>query len=226
VTSDQELSPDAQDEPGYPKRLVVWAGRLKAWLQMLIGVYALGWLAWAFLLSHHTRSCVPINNSNHNQFCYAIPPQALTFHVMADALASATVIQLAYTLFTPGPDEALDPVLLAIATALLFQLGQVDSFHWQDGLTLLLYGVTLGGLFVVRVFIAPDEDKPPKLWWWTQQSVRHHPRPEAHHAGTTDQARTNDPRTNETADPDLQRIPPAPSPSANLPSSREPVSVT
>jgi hypothetical protein len=146
VTLDQESRPETEDEdePGYPKWLVDWAGKVKAWLQMLVGLYALGWLAWAFLLSHHTRSCVPIT-SKHNQFCYAIPPQALTFHVIADALASATVIQLAYTLFTPGPDEALDPVLLAIATALLFQLGQVNTFQWRDGLTLLLYGATLGG---------------------------------------------------------------------------------
>ena len=171
MTSDQDQSSQNEEEPGYPQRLVDNAGRVKAWLQMLIGVYALGWLAWAFLLSHHTRSCVPIT-SNSNQFCYAIPPQALTFHVIADALAAATVVQLAYTLFTPGPDEALDPVLLAIATALLFQLGKVDSFRWQDGLAVLLYGVALGGLFVVRVFIAPDEDRPPKLWWWTQPPAR------------------------------------------------------
>jgi hypothetical protein len=77
---------------------------------------------------------------------------------------------LAFTLFTPGPDEALDPVLLAIAAALLFQLGKVDQFHWQDGLAVLLYGAALAALFMVSVFIAPDEDRPPKLWWWLPRS--------------------------------------------------------
>lgn len=110
--------------------------------------------------------------SKSNQFCYAIPPQALAFHVIADALAATTVVQLAYTLFTPGPDEALDPVLLAIATALLFQFGKVDSFRWQDGLAVLLCGVALSALFVVRVFVAPDKDSPPNLWWWTQRPAR------------------------------------------------------
>jgi hypothetical protein len=33
--------------------------------------------------------------------------------------------------------------------------------------------MALGALFVVRVFIAPDEDRPPKLWWWLQR----HPPP-------------------------------------------------
>jgi hypothetical protein len=51
------------------------------------------------------------------------------FQIIVDALAAATVIQLAFTLFTLGPDEALDPVLLAIASALLLQLGNVDHFR-------------------------------------------------------------------------------------------------
>lgn len=46
-------------EPGYPQRLVDTAARVKAGLQMLIGVYAVGWLVWAFLLSHRVGNCVP-----------------------------------------------------------------------------------------------------------------------------------------------------------------------
>jgi hypothetical protein len=92
-----------------------------------------------------------------------IPPAIIVFWIIADALAAATVIQLAFTLFTPGPDEALHPVLLAIATALLFQLGNA-TLQWQDGLAVLFYGTALGALFVVRVFVAPDEGSPPRLW--------------------------------------------------------------
>ena len=136
---------------------------------MMIGVYAIGWLVWAFLLSHRIGSCVPPAAGAQEQFCYLLPPAKVAFQVIADALAAATVVQLAYTLFTPGPDEALDPVLLAIATTMLYQLGTVTSFHWQDGLAVLLYGATLAGLFVIRVFIAPDEEKPPRLWWWKHQ---------------------------------------------------------
>jgi hypothetical protein len=140
---------------------------------MLIGVYAVGWLVWAFLLSHRIGNCVPATGKE--QFCYLIPPTTLVFQVIADALAAATVVQLAFTLFTPGPDEALDPVLLAIASALLLQLGNVTQFHWQDGLAVLLYGTALGSLFIVRVFIAPDEDRPPRLWWWPQRHPATHP---------------------------------------------------
>jgi hypothetical protein len=166
-TDNGRMSP--RNEPGYPPRLINIATRTKAVLQMLIAAYAVGWLVWSFLLSNHIRDCVAPDSQvtgARQQFCYFIPPANVAFQIIASALAAATVIELAFTLFTPGPDEALDPVLLAIASALLFQLGKVDTLRWQDGMTVLLYGVALGGLFVVRVFIAPDEDRPPKLWWW------------------------------------------------------------
>jgi hypothetical protein len=136
---------------------------------MVIAAYAVGWLAWSFFLSNRIHNCVvasPATVGAHEQFCYLIPPATVAFQIIASALAAATVIELAFTLFTPGPDEALDPVLLAIAAALLFQLGKVEQFHWQDGVAVVLYGAALAALFVVRVFIAPDEDRPPKLWWW------------------------------------------------------------
>jgi hypothetical protein len=163
-------------EPGYPARLIVIATWAKAVLQMLVAAYAVGWLTWSFFLTNRIHNCVASNpqaTGAHEQFCYLIPPANVAFQIIASALAAATVIELAFTLFTPGPDEALDPVLLAIASALLFQLGKVDQFHWQDGLAVVLYGMALGALFVVRVFIAPDEDRPPKLWWWLQR----HPPP-------------------------------------------------
>jgi hypothetical protein len=124
-----------EHEPGYPMGLVEMAGRAKATLQMLVGAYALGWLVWAFLLSPHMHNCAAISQhqaATGPQFCYYIPPARVAFQIIADALGAATVIQLVYTLFTPGPDEALDPVLLAIATALLFQRGSAESFRWQE----------------------------------------------------------------------------------------------
>ena len=110
-------------EPGYPLRLIKIATVTKAVLQMLIAAYAVGWLVWSFFLSNRIRDCVTPQSGitgSHQQFCYFIPPANVAFQIIASALAAATVIELAYTLFTPGPDEALDPVLLAIASALLF----------------------------------------------------------------------------------------------------------
>lgn len=161
-------------EPGYPEPLVTNAKRVKAVLQMAVGLYAIYWLVRAFLFTRGVHTCVATEAhpvSTTPKFCYMIPPAIVVFQIIADALAAATVIQLAFTLFTPGPDEALDPVLLAIATVLLFQLGNA-TLRWQDGLAVLFYATALGSLFVVRVFVAPDEDSPPRLWWWTQRRPR------------------------------------------------------
>jgi hypothetical protein len=164
---------DQVDENGgYPVTITKVAGQIKAALQMAIGVYALGWLAWSFYLSHRFHNCVPPPTHRiQEQFCYLIPPSDVAFRVVADALAAATVVQLAYTLFTPGPDEALDPVMLALATALLLELGQVSKFKWQDGMAIILYAAGLGVLFLVRVFLAPDKGDPPE-WWWRRRSRR------------------------------------------------------
>jgi hypothetical protein len=170
---------DSPDKYAYPDTLVRWARRIKAWLQMAIGVYAVGWLLWSFLLSPHLQNCAaPVmlvsGSRAHSpgQVCYLIPPAVVAFQIVADALAASTVIELAFTLFTPGPDEALDPVLLALAAAILFQLGKVDHFTWQAGVAIILYAVALATLFAVRVFLAPDEDRPPTLWWWTKRIPR------------------------------------------------------
>jgi hypothetical protein len=78
------------------------------------------------------------------------------------ALAGAAVIELAYTLYTDGPDEALNPVMLGVAAALLIQLGRVEKFDiWQAGAA-LLYVTALGGLFAIRKWLADDE--PNDSW--------------------------------------------------------------
>src|SRR5262249_27662453 len=133
------LSSGGRNEVGYPSSLQDVARRVKATLQMVIGLYAVGWLAWSFYLSPRAGNCVAAAGTAGVSFCYSIPPSAVVFKVVADALAAATVVQLAFALFTPGPDEALDPVLLALAATLLIGLGNVTTFSWKDGGAAVLY---------------------------------------------------------------------------------------
>ncbi len=172
---------NADGDLAYPGSVENVATRIKAVLQMAIGIYAVGWLGWTFLLSSRIHNCAAIQGVNakpSQSVCYLIPPAVIVFKLIADALAASTVIELAFTLFTPGPDEALDPVLLAVAAALLFQLGKTDGFKWQEGAAIAFYSVSLGILFVVRVFLASGERDDPKLWWWVNPrlSKRHRPR--------------------------------------------------
>jgi hypothetical protein len=155
------------DQIAYPRPVQEMAKRIKAFLQMAVGIYALGWLGWTFILTNRVGNCVSpsAQSSASHQICYLIPPSVIVFKLIADALAASTVIELTYTLFTPGPDEALDPVLLAVAAALLFQLGETDGFKWQDGAAIIFYSISLAVLFTVRVFLASGEEDDPKLWW-------------------------------------------------------------
>jgi hypothetical protein len=78
------------------------------------------------------------------------PDDAVIFHIVAGGLAVVAAIELAYTLFTPGPDEVIDPLLLGLSSALLFQISKMKSFDWSSGLAAVLFVAAIGGLFAIR----------------------------------------------------------------------------
>jgi hypothetical protein len=77
------------------------------------------------------------------------------------------VVELAYTLFTDGPDEALDPLMLGVSAALLIQLGGLTlEVPFQQAAGLLVLGVLLAVLFATRLMLAERHDsKSPRIWW-------------------------------------------------------------
>lgn len=58
--------------------------------------------------------------------------QEQIFGIIGLALVVAAAVELAYTLFTDGPDEALDPLMLGLSAALLLQLGSADALDWRQ----------------------------------------------------------------------------------------------
>jgi hypothetical protein len=114
---------------------------IKAVIQMAIGVVAVavilievrhGWL-------HHQKA---VQLGTH------------VLDAVGLALIIAAAVELAYTLFTHGPDEALDPLMLGLSATLLLQLGTIHSLNWHDGLAILLYVSALSGLFATRKHFA------------------------------------------------------------------------
>jgi hypothetical protein len=90
--------------------------------------------------------------------------QSLAF--IGAALAAATVVELAYTLFTDGPDEVLDPLMLGISAFLIIELGKSHTqIVWGTGLGLLLSAITLGILFAIRQRFIEDTKPMPPFWW-------------------------------------------------------------
>lgn len=88
-------------------------------------------------------------------------------------LAASAVIELAYTLSTPGPDEVLDPLMLGLASSMLLVVGGIDtrSLTLAKATALLVLGVLLALLFAVRLLLAEvheaEGDRETKVVWWS-----------------------------------------------------------
>jgi len=88
----------------------------------------------------------------------------ITLQDIGFALALAAAVELAYTLYTHGPDEALDPLMLGLSAALLLQLGEANSLKWAEGLAMLLYACALAVLFAERRRLADQEEEGEEDW--------------------------------------------------------------
>jgi hypothetical protein len=128
------------------------ANIIKARLQMTIGVVAVTYIVGRFLWQ--TISLWTDNN--------ALDIQSEILNAIGVALALAAAIELAYTLFTPGPDEALYPLMLGLSAALLLQLGRAEGLDYRQAIAAVLYVGSLGILFTVRKFLSHEHE--PAGW--------------------------------------------------------------
>jgi|ERR1700683_2189498 len=143
-------APERTRLPDVYARAKPYAAILKASLQMLVGVIAVSVVGWQVL------------------FFSVKDPTALILNGISIGLAAAAALELAYTLFTPGPDEALDPLMLALSATLLLKLTQLTpSVSMGEAVALLLLGLLLAVLFATRLMLAErdEEDERPKIWW-------------------------------------------------------------
>ena len=110
------VSPDGEPDQLSRLRDVVgeYASWVRAGLRMLIGALLVVRVAW-FAQQHLWGDADD-----------PVTAGAL-LAIVGAYLAAATAVELAYFLFTPGPDEAYRPVLLASATAALLLAGAVTS---------------------------------------------------------------------------------------------------
>jgi hypothetical protein len=82
------------------------------------------------------------------------------FAITAAGLAVAAAFELAYTLYTPGPDEALNPLLLGVSSAFLFLASKSTQLDWQFGFAAAFVAAALYGLFKIRErFALAEEDE-------------------------------------------------------------------
>jgi hypothetical protein len=75
----------------------------------------------------------------------------LALKVVAVGLALAAVVELTYTLFTEGPDEALDPLILGLSSFILLKISDpVTDLTLSNAGTFAILIVALAVLFILR----------------------------------------------------------------------------
>jgi hypothetical protein len=132
------------------RKLKPWAHLVKVILQMVVGIGAatyIGWYAYQYLTSHHA------------DFGPHLEVVSGAVHVIAFALAIAAGIELAYTLFTPGPDEALDPLMLGISSGILLLVNTPGPQPLLQFFGVLLGVLALGALFLIRRHLLDQNDE-------------------------------------------------------------------
>ncbi len=150
------FSDDTDNTHGLYNFLRHYAESIKIILQMSIGVIlgiALLIDGFAFLLS-------VFGNPSKISFATFNP-----LDIIAYGLFFSTGVDLAYMLFTPGPDEAIDPVMTGLAAAILLgigNIGDISKLDIQHAIILTLAVAALAGLFATKKYLFHPSDKNEK----------------------------------------------------------------
>ena len=125
------------------------AEAIKGYIQIGIGIAVIIVFAW---------HCV-----NHPAGEFNIAQEAL--RLVGYGLAASAAVELAYTFFTKGPDEALDPLILGVSSFTLIALSRIDPpiLKTGDTIPLSLLALVILLLFLARRFLLEVEMEAPQL---------------------------------------------------------------
>ncbi len=124
------------------KRCERIAWRLKTGLQMLIGVSIVALLAAKLGLHAWVPPYVPE--------LWDWLQKTPSLEIVGAALAISAAIELAYMLFTPGPDEAVEPLITGISATVLIVISREDQWHYEGIALIVALTASAGFLFWVR----------------------------------------------------------------------------
>ena len=126
-------------------KLEPYARNVKVYLQMLAGVGLTGLILLKLL--HHFIPTL------ETPFLLAYVYKQPTLTIVGLALAYSSALELAYTLFTEGPDEAIEPLITGLAAAILLGVSKIEISNLGGVLAIAFAVATLGGLFTIRYFV-------------------------------------------------------------------------
>src|SRR5262245_41135855 len=124
------------------ERVEGFAEQVKLVLQMLIGLTIVLLLAGKLALLAGTPSFWP-------DLCLWLRTTPV-LEIVGAALGVSAAIELAYMLYTPGPDEAVEPLIAGIAAAILILISREEHWSYERILLLMVLILSLALLFWVR----------------------------------------------------------------------------
>jgi hypothetical protein len=77
--------------------------------------------------------------------------------IVGECLALSAGVDLAYMLLTPGPDEAIEPLILGLASAILFSISSIEKPDVNLALEIGLYVLVLAVLFMMKALFIEDD---------------------------------------------------------------------
>jgi transcriptional regulator with XRE-family HTH domain len=119
----------------------------KGIIQMAIGCAVIVVFVWQYF------------NHGHQQFDLILSALRLVGY----GLAVSAAVELAYTFFTRGPDEALDPLILGVSSFTLIALSEIDppKLKTTDAIPISLLALAIVLLFLARRFLLEVEGEAP-----------------------------------------------------------------
>lgn len=136
-----------EDEKNHPlyKKFKSKALSVKIFLQMMIGLTIIILL----LIKLIAHICEP-----HGYIFLDALINNHPLHIVGYSLAVSSCVELAYMLFTPGPDEAIEPLILGMSAAILLIISDTKIVGYDIALTIFVLTAAIGFLFWIKnIFI-------------------------------------------------------------------------
>jgi hypothetical protein len=125
-----------------------YAKNIKIILQMFVGGILAVLIIFKVLYDIAVAEGVPI----HIPLLEAHP-----LEIVGVALAFSSAFELAYALFTPGPDEAVDPLIMGLAAVILLVISNITSITLANASGVALLVLALIVLFILRYFFIEEK---------------------------------------------------------------------
>ncbi len=132
--------------------IALWANNVKTIIQMFIGVGVVFAVLIHLIYGLNSSWGLPIFQSVYDADVFAIIGYALLY---------SSAIELAYTLFTPGPDEAVEPLITGLAALILLGIAKInyEDLSLTDEIVrnVAVFVVVLVVFFVIRKYLLKEK---------------------------------------------------------------------